>query len=445
MYSKYFHFKSHTLKPWLWGCFIALLLQMYLNTGTLSGYAATMTRPTVYGGYYVNYDWPQYVANYKFIKGADHTEWEKGVVLRRQLMYVVGYPFFLVSGFFIGSMLTILASIFFALFFFFRFIEKEFGEVAAKVSMVLLCTYTGIMYWIGSPFVQNMIVPLCLGVYALMYKMQKGTFKENIIYLFLIGILFTGYDVLPLLGPGVMLFVFFNKNFPFRKRIGLIAIAGVAFIIPPLLIHFWLIARGANLNLGNDDTYKIIINAYLNIFNQIPTWWMRVKLVPETLFNCFFYSNFFALPILFLACWIPGRWILKFKLNLIECSLLVSILILFLFNNMAPPYQGEWQMWGDWIARIYQAVFIVFLMYIVRFSAFVFESKRYTWAFSILLFLTVIFNLVVNTGGLYASPLSSFIYGNFYSHGALNRYTLNIKYYGARPLGFPEHYETETK
>ena len=112
---------------------------------------------------------------------------------------------------------------------------------------------------------------------------------------------------------------------------------------------------------------------------------------------------------------------------------------------MAPPYQGEWQMWGDWIARIYQAVFIVFLMYIVRFSAFVFENKRYSWAFSILLFLTLIFNLVVNTGGLYASPLSSFIYGNFYSHGALNRYTLNIKYYGARPLGFPEHYETETK
>ncbi len=445
MWSNIYRFQSKDLSTWLWVCFTILLVQMYLNTGTLSAYAATMEKPTVYGGYYVNYDWAQYVANYKFINGADHLEWERGMVLRRVLLYIVGFPFFKLFGFFLGSMITILLCIFGALLFFFRFIEKEFGSQATKVAMVLLCSYSGIMYWIGSPFAQNLIVPLCLGIYFLLFKMKDGSFKFNISALFIIGILFTGYDLLPLFAPGILLFILFNKSQSIKIRILLIPIAIFAFVVPIFLIRLWLQFRGADLKYGNDDTYRIIINAYLNIFNQIPTWWARVKLVPDTLYHCYFDSNFFALPILFLVCWIGGRFILKFKMNLIERCLLVSILILFLFNNMAPPYQGEWQMWGDWIARIYQAVFIVYLMYIVRLSAHIYSQKRYSIIFTTLVVLTCFFNVLVNTGGLYASPLTGYIYGKLYKHGSPNSYILNIKYYGARPLGFPEHYETETR
>lgn len=102
-------------------------------------------------------------------------------------------------------------------------------------------------------------------------------------------------------------------------------------------------------------------------------------------------------------------------------------------------------MWGDWIARIYQAVFIVYLMYIVRLSAYIYSQIRFTIIYTTLVILTCFFNVLVNTGGLYASPLTGYIYGKLYKHGSPNSYILNIKYYGARPLGFPEHYETETR
>ncbi len=445
MFSKIFRFQTLALRNWLYVCFVVLLVQMYLNTGTLSAYAATMEKPTVYGGYYVNYDWPQYVANYKFIIGADHQEWERGVVLRRQLMYVIGYPFLKIFGFFLGSMITILFVLLGALFFFFKFIENEFGEKATKVAMVLLCTYSGIMYWIGSPFVQNLIVPLCLGIYYLLFRMRHGSFNFNVKAVFIIGILFTGYDLLPLFAPGVLLFVLSNKTFRVKQRLVLFFISIIAIVLPPLLIRYWLLCRGADLSYGNDETYRIIIHAYFNILNQLPTWWARVTLIPGALIHCFFDSNFYALPILFLACWIPARFLLKFKMNLVERCMLVSVLILFLFNNMTPPYQGEWQMWGDWIARIYQAVYIVYVMYIVRLSAFIDQKRRASQIFTTLLVLTLFFNVLLNTGGLYASSFTSFVYSKFYKHGSPKSYQLNLNYYGARPLGFPEHYQTETK
>jgi hypothetical protein len=445
MFRKIFSFKSRKLNPWFLVCIGLLLVQMYLSTGTLSAYAATRVKPVLYEGYYVNNDWPQYMANYKFITGADHTEWEFGFVLRRQLLYVVGYPFFKAFGFFVGSMITILLCILFSLFFFFKFIEKEFGADATKIAIVLLCTYTGIMYWIGSPFVQNLITPLCLIIYMLLYKMQAGSFKFNTVALFIIGVLFTGYDLLPLFAPGILLLIFFNKHFIFRQRLMLAGVAIFTFALPQLLIRSWLILRGADPNHGNDESYRIIINAYLNIFNQLPTWWMRTQASPSTLYHCFFNSNFFILPILFLVCWGIGRFYLKFKLNMVERCLLVSVLFLFLFNNMAPPYEGEWQMWGDWLARLYQAAFIVYLMYIIRLSAYIYATQRLKIIFTIIIAMAAAMNIIINTGGLYASPVTSYVYYYFYQHGYPESYTWNIRYYGARPLGFPVHYDSETK
>jgi hypothetical protein len=250
---------------------------------------------------------------------------------------------------------------------------------------------------------------------------------------------------LPLFAPGILLIILLNKNFSLKQNISLAAIAITAFALPQLLISFWIENRGAALRFSNEETYKIIINAYLNIFNQLPTWWMRVKIVPDTLFYCFFHSNFFVLPILFLITWIIGRFFYKFKLNLIERCLLLSIICLFLFNNMAPPYEGEWQMWGDWMARVYQSVFIVYLMYIIRLSAFIYSHRKLNIGFTAIIVLACLFNIVVNTGGLYASPLTSYVYSCFYKHGRTTSYSRNIKFYGARPLGFPVHYETETK
>jgi len=445
MIRNYFRFGTRRLTAWFWTCITALFIQMYFSTGTLSGYAATLEKPAVYKGYYVNYDWPLYVSNYKFIMGADHQEWEHGAVLRRMLLYIIGYPWMRLFGFFVGSMITILLILILTIYFFSRFLEKKFGEFAAITGTMLICTYSGIMYWIGSPFVHNLIVPICIWVYILLYGMSTGGLKSNIRSLIIMGILFTGYDLLPLLGPGIFLFILFNNHFNASLKIILLFVFVIAMLLPQLLIQWWLGMRGLAIHNSNDDTYRIILNSYIHIGQQIPAWINRVKLIPDTFIKCFFHSNFFVLPIFFLICWIIGRLNLKFKMNLVECSLLTGIVFLFLFNNMSPPYEGEWQMWGDWLARLYQAAFIVYLLYIIRLSAYVINHNRGQIIFKSGLFIAIILNLSINLGGLAASPLTSYVYYCFYKHGKENSYSLNIKYYGARPLGFPVHYETEIK
>jgi hypothetical protein len=432
------------IRKWFWISVALMGVQMYLNTGTLSAYAATMNNPAMYDGYIVNLDWPQYVANYKFITGADPSQWAGGYVLRRVLLYLVGYPFLKLFGFYTGSMITIFLCIFISYFFFIKFVGKEFGNAGAGIAMALLCTYTGIMYWIGSPFVHNLIVPLCLWIYLLLYKMQRNGLRFNYLALAIIGILFTGYDLLPLFAPGILVLILLNRNFAFTQRLLLIVFALLMFVGPPLLVRWWIHTRAENFPLGgNDNSYTIIINSYLHVLNSIPAWWERTKLVPATLMRCFLHGNFYGLPLLFIVLWTYGRWVLKFKLNRIENTILYSILFLFLFNNMAPPYEGEWQMWGDWLARLYQPLFIVMVMYVVRLGAHVYVVRGSKLLFSSALALTVVFNILVNTGGLYASPLTSRVYGNFYKHGAGDSYLKNIRYFGARPLGFPVHYQTE--
>ena len=445
MWRSLFSFSSKSLNKWCIICFTALLIQMYFNTGTLSGYAATLDKPALYNGYYVNYDWPQYVFNYNFMMGKSPLTWQGGAVLRRELLFIIGFPFYKLFGFYAGGMVTIVLSILITLFCFFRFVETRFGEAATKVAMVLLCTYTGIMYWIGSPFVHNLIVPICLWIYMLMMRMQKASFRFQVIALCIIGILFTGYDLVALFGPGILLFIAFNKHQRLRSKVALIPISIAAFIIPQLLIKWWLLAQGGVMNQGNDNSFTIIINAYLNFFNEIPIWIDRIKLMPSTFVHSYFFSNFFVLPALFVVCWGVGRIFLKFRLNLIERCILFNVVLLFVFNNAAPPYEGEWQMWGGWLARLYQSVFIVFLMYIVRLSAFIYSNYKYKLIYSAIIAIAVAFNLVINLGGMFASPLTSYVYACFYIHGSGDSMVKNIKYYGARPLGFPVHYKHEIR
>lgn len=421
------------------------LLQMYLNTGTLSGYAATLENPTLYNGYYVNYDWQHYVANYKFMMGKAPVEWQQGAVLRRELLFVLGYPFYKLFGFYAGGMTTILLILLITCYCFIRYVEEEYGSHAAIVALLLLTTYTGVMYWIGSPFAQNLVVPVCLWVYMLLHKITGATLKKRMLYLGIIGILFTGYDFIPLLGPGILLFLLFNKKIKIPERLFLIVFAIISFVLPQLFIQWWLHAQGGVMNNSNEDTFKIIINAYLNYKDVLEPWKVRLGLIPQALYTTFFHSNFFVLPMLFLVCWGAGRFMFRFRLNLAERSLLFSIFFIFLFNNAAPPYCGEWQMWGNWLARIYQGVFVVYLMYIVRLCGSHELDTAWRKVLTSMVILSAAASMYINTGGLYAAKITSYVYASFYKHGRPDTMQRNILFYGARPLGFPVHYENEVR
>ena len=104
---------------------------------------------------------------------------------------------------------------------------------------------------------------------------------------------------------------------------------------------------------------------------------------------------------------------------------------------MAPYEMGDTQLRGEWIARIYQPIFIVMLMYIVRFSSQVLQEKLVQRNYIIgLITVCVGFNFAINMGGVFGSKLTQRAWYRFYMHAPQNTMTENLKKYGARPVGF---------
>lgn len=410
---------------------IILLVQMYLNTGTLSAYAVTLQNPFEMEGYIVNYDYAHYQCNYNFIIGESVDKWGGGWVLRRELFYIISFPFFKLFGFYIGGLLSAFVITLTSFYFFIKFVYKNIGTRAAYVTMILLSTYPGIMYWIGSPFAQVMIVPCCCWIYAIMWEMkQTDNLKKHIVYLFIISIMFTAYDLFVFFYPAILLI--YLKHYQWKK----VFVSLPIMIIPQILIVLWLKSSGAtNISSDNSGLYLTIIKSYFHI-KDFSSWLEILELVPKILINNFLDSNFLFLPILFLIILVWGLF-KKFALNEIETSILFFALMVFLFNNLAPWYVAEFQMRGAWIARVYQPIFVVMLMYIVRFSASINDNKPFHAKYLIgLVTLCACLNLIINFGGVFGSKFTERSWYRFYQHSPPNTMTENLKKFGVRPIGF---------
>ena len=76
----------------------------------------------------------------------------------------------------------------------------------------------------------------------------------------------------------------------------------------------------------------------------------------------YLFSNMLFLPALFLI----HLAITRLRLTLVEGAVAIAVALVFLFNNLAPPYSDPYQMRGDYVPRLYQPVFIVFIIYVAR-------------------------------------------------------------------------------
>jgi hypothetical protein len=431
--SPFFFSGNKTFALCLLAALVLLLVQMYLNTGTLSGYAVTLGNPFVKEGYIVNYDYPHYECNYRSVMGENADEWKWGWVLRRQLFFVLAFPFFKIAGFYLGGLIAAFIITLVSFYFFIRFVYKNIGLRPAYVAMALLATYPGIMYWIGSPFAQVMIVPCCCWIYMIMWKMQETqSLTKHLLYLFAISILFTAYDLFAFFYPAILIIYFRQRQW--KQMIFSLPIM----IIPQALIVYWLEARGATeLHTENSGLYLSILKSYLHIGDPAAMLTIMSE-APTTFFYNYFDSNFLFLPLAFLLLAGYG-YAIKFKFNRIEGSVLLVALLIFLFNNLAPEYENGFPMRGEWIARIYQPLFIVMIMYIARLSAHTTDLKSMpAKLFAAILVLCVCFNLAINTGGVFNSTLTQNAWYRFYQHATYHTMTDNLKIFGIRPLGFPD-------
>lgn len=412
-------------------------LAFWVNTGTLSPYAASHHLPTVLPAceYLVNLDHEHFLATYRFMIGADSATWEWSVVLRRVLYPIIAYPFMDSLGYLIGG---VVASFFIQLFSFLvfvRFVWRKIGSQAGLVAAGLLSTYPGTFYWSGLPYSYALIVPCSLLGFMVLSQLSEVSNLSSIAFLgLLLGVLFTGYDLLPYFGFAALLVLLMQ-----RKFVGLPVVL-ISMVLPSIAVGLVLkYLYGLNLANVNSNIYGQIINAYLDL-PVWAEWWPLLASAPGILLHNFTYSNFIFLPLLFVLSYCIGRVGLSVRLNLVELSLLFAVFSVFLFNNLAPPYPGKWQLRGVWIARLYQPVFVVFLIYSARVWQ---EISCRSGCGKILpsgVLLSITAAIVANgliTFGAYLAPaFASRAYYEFYQHSTPVALVNNIEKYGKRPLGF---------
>ena len=243
------------------------------------------------------------------------------------------------------------------------------------------------------------------------------------------GLLFTAYDLAPFFGLAALL-VLLRR----RRLVQLpVAIACMAAgpVATTLLLKLLFHVPWTN---GNTAIYGIVARAYLHP-PALGAWARSLRDLPVVAVANFFYSNLLFLPALFLAVVVITRR----SLTLPEGALIAATAAVFLFNNLAPPYVGRWQMRGVFIPRLYQPLFVGLLVYVARalgerraFSPF---KAHLLLALSVLTFAA---NASVAFGPIARVSWAGYLYGRFYLHSGVQTMDDNLGRYGRRPLGFCE-------
>jgi hypothetical protein len=168
----------------------------------------------------------------------------------------------------------------------------------------------------------------------------------------------------------------------------------------------------------------------INMLSELPSAFF-------TAFIVFLFSAHFALPILFMVLitlhlvWLRGKVLPQ------EVSLLISAILLFAFLNLGPAPEG-WQMRGDWIARLYQPLAVLYIFFVSR-MLFEMEKKKSQFAFAVSygsVTLTFLFHLVVVFGPIlgFITP-AQYVHHRFYRHAKPFALEHNLQVFGRRPLG----------
>ncbi|HET7707780.1 MAG TPA: hypothetical protein VFM36_16965 [Thermoanaerobaculia bacterium] len=417
------------------GATAVLAAAIYLSSGTMAPYGATDSHPFVLEPchYLVNVDHHHFEAVYLMIRGVESAQWAGSVVLRRLLFPVISYPLVMAAGFLAGGLIASILLNVAALLVFASFVRRRVGEGGATATLWLLATYPGITYWAGLPYSYVAIVPGSLFGLMLLYRMQERVALKDVVRAaFLLGLIFTAYDLFPFFGPAAVIVL------SVARRWLAAVVATITMAIPGLLVALMFMMMGIPLSNTNTANYRSVVVSYLSFDRYSSEWLAYLAELPFVLFSNAIYGNLVFLPILAIA----GAVLLRGRRGIIvalpEKALLMTALAVFLFTNAAPPYDG-WQMRGHWLARLYQPLVVVLLMIAARATQSLEGTLRARWR--VALGLTVALNASVAFGPILMNPLAGFVYHKFYVHSPPDSLLLNMQRYGRRPLGFcdPSH------
>jgi hypothetical protein len=439
---------SSRLPLTLGGAALLLTLGIWVNTGTLAPYGATLKSPLIWApcNYPLNIDNPHFKATFLMLDGAPRSQWAFSVVLRRILYPLLAYPFMKLLGFGAGGLVTNVLLAVGSLAVFWLALRRRLGGEPPTLILALLATYPGWMYWAGLPYSYAAIVPLSLLCMVLLWRVETLiAWHQALVTGLAMGILFTGYDLLPFFGvAGVLLLLYRRLWVP-------CAVFAVATVIPSALTSavLWQVYRVPFRN-GNTEAYYKVIRSYVHVSKvDLGAWWYWLRAFPWALRDNYFFSNFLFLPVLVLLV-LGILFVQRLRSKTVEMTpavrpaetcLAIAAVLLFLFLNLAPPY-GGWQLRGSWVPRLYQPVFVAMISVLAAFfrtrAALLPPAlRRASWA---ALGLAVVLQAwVVFTPVLGAPQLSGEIYYRFYHHASRPFYAENLKKLGTRPVGFCGH------
>lgn len=426
-------------RRWRWhvaGAGVLLVVGLYCNTGTLAPYANTnfgYVDPAT--GYIYNPDHVHFRVLYEFVDGRGRAVWDKALLLRRILFPVLAWPLMKSAGFEAGGALAALLWNAAGFVVGVHWLRRRVGERGAIFAAWLLALYPGAAYWGGLPYPYALIFPGSLLLMLGLLDLSEARGRRLVGLSLAMGVAYLGYDFAPFFLPAsLLLLVWF-------RRPGAAILSAACQALPLALWLAWL-AWGLHQPLKNPNSgvYWVVLSSYFHP-PSAAAWWAAASNIAGVGCDVFFGANFIFLPALFLAAVALNPRTSRIRLLPAEAAVLLVALGLFLFNNLAPFYGGTWNMRGTWIARLYQPIFPVLLLFLARWWQELPPLKGVRRAMIAgAVAATVAGNALIVFGPILNNPgrVSEFAFYRFYDHTDNHWvYESTLKGLGRRPLGFP--------
>ncbi|HTL38756.1 MAG TPA: hypothetical protein VL326_36745 [Kofleriaceae bacterium] len=411
------------------GATLVLLLGCWLSSGTLAPYGMQPGGPCHYR---VNIDHEQFHKVFLMLDGRPAAEWSDSVVLRRVLHPLLAYPWMKAFGFDLGGLLFNMVLHALALVALALALRRFFDARAAVLTSWLFATYPGYAYWVGLPYSYAFIVPGSIAcLIALLWLHERPSLQRSLAAACVVGVVGLGYDLLPFFGGALLLLLLASRRW-----------LDLALAIVTLLAWALFVAKGLPAIFGfpalnsNTQAYAEVVRAWADAPHRTHGWGSLLFDAPKIFASNFFLSNFVFFPALLV--WLVGLRPQRPVFHRVALAVMLAALALFLFLNLAPPYEGAWQLRGTWIPRLYQPWFVAVLVSVAAASIALRNSSRYK------LFVWSVVTVAVLDGAVIAgpfiglTPLYAGVYQRFYRAWAMNHNATWLDKLGRRPYGICE-------
>jgi hypothetical protein len=408
------------------GAALVLILGCWLSSGTLAPYGMQI------GGachYRVNIDHGQFSAVFRMLDGAPEQEWVWSVVLRRILHPVLAYPWVKAFGFELGGLLFNIFSHVIALVGLALAMRRFFDARAAVLVTWLFASYPGYAYWVGLPYSYAFIVPGSIAcVIALLWLHERPSLRRSAAVAGIVGFVGLGYDLIPFFGGGLLLMLIAYRRWRDLAVAVVILLAWVAFIGKGLPAIFGFPAINSNT-----QAYAAVVHSYIDAPHRLHGWGSLLIQVPQIFVSNFFFSNFVFFPALML--WLVALRRQRPVFHPVALAVMLATLALFLFLNVAPPYDNAWQLRGTWVPRLFQPWFVAVLVTVAATSIALRRTRRHkmlVWSIAIVAALD---GAVIAGPFIGLTPLYAGVYQRFYRAWRMNHNATWLKNLGRRPYG----------